>query len=214
MTCNTSAPDLEFHNIHVNGECISKEALAMELQYHPAASAEAAMQQAGNALVIRCLLRQRAEQEGLSPETAGEEAAVSELLKREAPAPEAGEAECRRYFEANRARFVSPPLLELSHILLAAAPDDEAARLTQKALADELLTTLHAAPNQFGALARRHSACPSKTVDGSMGQISKGNTVDEFERAVFALDAGLAPHPIETRYGFHLVLIHPQLRCQ
>lgn len=38
-----------------------------------------------------------------------------------------------------------------------------------------------------------------------MGILQKGATVPEFEKAVFALPKGLAPGPIETRYGVHVV---------
>lgn len=51
----------------------------------------------------------------------------------------------------------------------------------------------------------QHSACPSKTDGGELGILQKGATVPEFEKAVFALPKGLAPSPIESRYGVHIV---------
>ena len=42
---------------------------------------------------------------------------------------------------------------------------------------------------------------------GRLGQLSNGQTVPEFERQVFSLPEGLAPSPIETRYGYHIVRI-------
>jgi peptidyl-prolyl cis-trans isomerase C len=37
--------------------------------------------------------------------------------------------------------------------------------------------------------------------------LSKGNTVEGFERQVLALQAGLCHSSIETRYGFHVVIV-------
>ena len=62
---------------------------------------------------------------------------------------------------------------------------------------------------RFAELARQHSACPSKEQGGALGQISKGQTVPEFERQLFRLPAGLCPQPLESRYGFHLVTVTP-----
>ena len=38
-----------------------------------------------------------------------------------------------------------------------------------------------------------------------LGVLSQGQTVPEFESVVFTMDEGLAPSPVETRYGFHIV---------
>ena len=56
-----------------------------------------------------------------------------------------------------------------------------------------------------------YSACPSKKTGGSLGQLSKGSTVEEFERQVFALQPGLCHSPIETRYGFHIVIVDQKI---
>ena len=72
--------------------------------------------------------------------------------------------------------------------------------------AEELLEALKKGAS-FKKLAKTHSACPSKKDGGSLGQLTPGQTVAEFERQVFPLPEGLAPHPIETRYGYHVVCI-------
>ncbi len=41
---------------------------------------------------------------------------------------------------------------------------------------------------------------------GNLGQITAGQTTPAFERALFALAPGaIAPEPVATRYGFHVV---------
>ena len=60
----------------------------------------------------------------------------------------------------------------------------------------------------FGELARTLSACPSKAEGGDLGQISRGQTVPEFERQLLLGTVGLMAKPIETRYGFHVAKIN------
>ena len=42
---------------------------------------------------------------------------------------------------------------------------------------------------------------------GILGQLSKGSTAEGFARQVLALQAGLCHSPVETRYGFHIVIV-------
>jgi peptidyl-prolyl cis-trans isomerase C len=95
--------------------------------------------------------------------------------------------------------------MEVDHILLAAAKDDLPTREVAKNNAKDIIEQLLADPVKFPALAKEYSACPSKETGGSLGQISKGQTVPEFERQLMNLAQGLAKSPIESRYGFHVV---------
>ena len=74
-------------------------------------------------------------------------------------------------------------------------------------MAVNLIHKLQGGESTFGELAKQFSSCPSKDVDGSLGQLSYGQTVREFERQVFAASEGLMPQPVETRYGYHVVLV-------
>ncbi|HPE59988.1 MAG: peptidylprolyl isomerase [Thiothrix sp.] len=191
--------------IRVGSVVIPEEAIAQELQYHPAETMEAAWQAAATSLVIRELLAQRAASLGV--QAGSEEERTALLLERELPVAEPGEAQCRHYFSNNRQRFQTPALLAVSHILLPAAADDLPQRDAQRELARSLLAQLQDTPDSFAALARQHSACPSAGQGGSLGQLSKGQTVAEFEQVVWSLPAGLCDFPVETRFGFHLVRV-------
>ena len=202
-TASADVPD-----ILVNGVPISADEIAREVQYHPASSPQEGIHKAAEALVIRTLLLQRAKQtvadesDGLS-----EEALITALLEREAPAEYPNGEECQRYFDNHRDSFRSPDLLQISHILIAAAPDDEPALQKARQTAQELLTQLRQAPERFEILAREYSACPSKETGGNLGQISRGQTTPEFEQQVFAMEEGLADKPLESRYGVHVVQV-------
>ena len=192
--------------IQVNGRCIDEDAILREMQYHPAENVAAARRAAAEWLVIRALLLDRAH--ALGVDEADESAAVQAVIDREVDIPEPAEAECRRYYDNNPARFSSPDLVEAAHILLAAAPDDEAQRDRAEAQAGELIDTLSGTPERFGELARAHSACDSKHIDGRLGQLSRGDTVPEMETFLFNLEEGqLSPIPVKTRYGLHVVRV-------
>lgn len=190
--------------IRVNEIEIPPSAVAAEMQYHPAVSAEEAQHAAAEALVVRELLRQEARAQGFGDD----DAAVESLLAEAVSTPESNEESCRRYYENNRKRFRSPELVEAQHILIAAAPDDTAARLQSKATAEALARRAAADPGCFGALAREHSRCPSKSNDGHLGQIGRGSLVPELESYVFAMQAGeTCPVPVPSRYGWHVVRV-------
>lgn len=197
--------------IQVNQATISEQHILAEMQYHPADSQREAMIKAAEALIISELLRQRAAQlelqVGDNNAEASDEDFIEALLAQEVQLPTADEQACQQYFRANAQRFMSSPLLELQHILVAAAPEDEAARITAKQDAEALLIKLQLGQD-FAQLAQTHSACPSKQEGGDLGVISRGQTVPEFERQLLLLPVGLHHQPLESRYGFHIVKVN------
>lgn len=213
-----ASSEQEWPIVSVNGVQIAPEAMAQELQYHPAESREEAVFLAARALVIRELLQQRIRELGVLLEVGAgeneEEAATRLLLEREVKVPECDEATCVRYFESNRGRFHSAPLLAVRHILLECAPDDAEARHVAHSQAEVLLLSLQESPASFADLALKYSACPSKAQGGSLGQVSKGQTVPELERQLFTLAPGLASKPLESRYGWHVICVDQRIEGQ
>ncbi len=196
-------------SIHVNGREISSREINVESAHHqePGADPRHAWRRAAVALTVRELLVQRATCLGLEvpgdPE--GLDGALDALIEREVHIPTADESDCRRWYEGNLETFRSPDLLEVRHILLAAAPQDLDGREAARELAESLIERLRAEPECFAALAATHSRCSSADSGGHLGQISRGQTVPEFEDAVLRMDPGLAARPVESRYGFHVV---------
>jgi len=94
--------------IYVNNTEITDADVYQEMQFHPAASREAAMDDAARALVIRELLRQAALKKGFLTDGADEQAqdsAITKLIEVEVTAPEATGDVCRRYYDQNIDRF-------------------------------------------------------------------------------------------------------------
>jgi peptidyl-prolyl cis-trans isomerase C len=217
-TVATPRRRLQPRTVSVNGVAIPREAIAQEIQNHPAQTQFEAWTAAASALAIRELLLQEARRLDIRAEPVAdgagrretiEEALVRTLVEEQVATPTAGEAECRRYYEQNKRRFRSPDLFEVSHILVAAAPGDVEARAAGRAEAEVLIETLLEAPHRFAELCRQHSRCPSREVDGNLGQIGPGQTVPEFEAALGAMPIGSVHRlPVESRYGFHVVRVN------
>ena len=217
MTCSvhTNIPVGSPVTVSVNGVAIARDAIVREMQHHPADKPIAAWLEAARALVIRELLLQRACRIGLTPAPVAdaegrretdEEALVRALIEHEVTVPEPDDAACRRYYEQNRARFRSPDIYEASHILFAAVPSDREAYAQARADAVAALAELRAHPERFAELARAFSRCPSAGQGGNLGQVTRGQTTPEFERALLALAPGeLCGEPAATRYGFHII---------
>lgn len=174
----------------------------------------AAVDAAGSAspelAAVRELLRQRSVAVGLlaadTIDEAGVSAAIERLLEREVKVPVPTEGECRRYYDAHPDEFRRDELLFARHILFQVAPGVPVSHL--RALAERTLMELRADPDRFFERAQELSNCPSGPFGGNLGQIGRGDTVPEFEAALFAAGAtGILPHLVKTRYGFHIVAV-------
>lgn len=206
--------------VSVNGVEIPHAAISREAQNHPAATPIAAWKAAACALVVRELLLQEARRLDLRPAPAedeqgrretDEEAAIRGLVDSQVVTPEPDEASCRRYYDNNRARFRSPDILECAHILVAARRDQPEAFAAARGRAEALLAQLRDAPHAFEALASAHSDCPSRANGGNLGQVTRGMTTPEFERALLALKEGEISGPVESRYGLHIIRLERRI---
>ena len=201
--------------VRVNGEEITPEEIAREVQNHPAETPGEARTAAIRALVIRELLLQAARKRGLiaapceisdGRRETNEDALVRQLLDEALDLPTPNEQECRRYYEMNIAKFRSQAIWEPAHILLAASPTDPRSREAARRQAARIIDILNKHPDQFAQLARDHSDCPSRDLDGSLGQVSAGQTTPEFEAALYEMEPGtISTQPVETPYGFHVI---------
>ena len=208
-SCNTPS---EVPRILVNGIEITEHSVLAEMQYHPAETKRQSMVKAAEYLIIGELIKQKARQLGvafneMALDTQSEYTLINQLIDIDNSAPRASEEECERFYQQNKSKFTTSPLLEVRHILLAASPNDCEERLRVKDTAEELIQKISNLSSCFGELAQNYSACPSKAMKGNLGQITQGQTVPEFERQLFTAKVGLVQYPIETRYGFHIVSV-------
>jgi peptidyl-prolyl cis-trans isomerase C len=82
-----------------------------------------------------------------------------------------------------------------SHILV--KTEDEATRILKRIADGE----------DFVAVAKRFSSCPSRKNGGDLGWFGKGMMAPEFEQAAFAADAGKVVGPVKTQFGYHVIKV-------
>ena len=62
----------------------------------------------------------------------------------------------------------------------------------------------------FEALAKRFSKCPSGKKGGNLGWSGKGDMVREFDEACFHGKKSDVIGPVKTEFGYHVILIKDQ----
>jgi peptidyl-prolyl cis-trans isomerase C len=188
--------------ISVNGVTISEAAIGREMQFHRAGSREEAARLAATALVLRELLGQRARDREVAG--ADEEQRIANLMALDIRVPEPTTEEVARYYRRNSLRFMTAPLYEAAHIFFPAHAGDEDARHEARVKAEAVLAEAVARPKRFTELAKAHSACSSRDQGGSLGQVSKGDTNVELERAMATVGEGSITF-VASRHGFHVL---------
>jgi hypothetical protein len=67
---------------------------------------------------------------------------------------------------------------------------------------------LEATEKAFGELAEKLSDCPSRTSGGELGWFPRiGRMVENFAAAAFGLEPGQLSAPVETQFGYHVLLV-------
>lgn len=57
----------------------------------------------------------------------------------------------------------------------------------------------------FAAIAKVHSKCPSGQQGGDLGEFGPGQMVKEFDEVVFTGEVGKVLGPVKTQFGYHLI---------
>jgi peptidyl-prolyl cis-trans isomerase C len=117
------------------------------------------------------------------------------------------EEEVRLFYDTHPDLFHQKDEVRASHILIRTTPgiDD-----SEKKEAREKLETIRERLEEgedFSALAKEFSQCPSAAKGGDLGFFGKGKMVKAFEQAAFALDVGELSGIVETDFGFHLIKV-------
>lgn len=105
------------------------------------------------------------------------------------------EAELENYYDTHQTSFMSKASARGSHILVKTL---EEAKSIRKEIEKGL---------DFKEAAKQYSICPSKDVGGDLGTFTRGQMVPEFEQVAFALKPGIVSPPVETQFGYHLILL-------
>ncbi|WP_170761102.1 peptidylprolyl isomerase [Ruegeria lacuscaerulensis] len=66
----------------------------------------------------------------------------------------------------------------------------------------------------FAELAKEKSTGPSGPNGGALGWFGKGQMVPEFENAVLGLEKGQVSDPVQTQFGWHVVILNDTRKAQ
>lgn len=118
---------------------------------------------------------------------------------------EISQEEIKEYFEKNRKNYDKEEVANINIIELEVELSENSKAEKYKK-AQQILGRLKDGDN-FAQLAMRYSDCPSSSQGGNLGWFSRGQMVEEFEKAVFSGEIGLYPEVVETQFGYHIIRI-------
>lgn len=107
-------------------------------------------------------------------------------------------ADARKYFDAHRKEFDSPPGVHLAEILISTEKHSphEAEELAKKALAEIQNGT------RFSDVAKKYSDAPSAKEGGDVGFFKAGTIAPAISSAIANVDAGEVSPIVKTKYGY------------
>ncbi len=111
----------------------------------------------------------------------------------------------KKFYEENKDSIaIVPGRIKLAHILLAIRPSEDSLRKGFQRAIEIYQLLMNGA--DFATVAQEFSDDENSRKNGGMlGRIKKGETLEEFERAIFALKPGIISQPFPTRFGYHIV---------
>jgi len=191
----------------VNGRKISKELLDKVLEQAPqgVGTDDPESRKAVLSKMVEIeLVAQEAEKQGLSDDPMfklnmemlrKQQLYVTLMKKVVVDAVKTTPEDVKAAYEADKAKYVSGEEVQASHILV--DTEDDAKKIKERLDKGE----------DFAAVAKDKSKCPSASRGGDLGFFGKGKMVPEFEKAAFALKEGEISAPVKTQFGWHLIKI-------
>ena len=114
----------------------------------------------------------------------------------------------KAYYDKNPQMFKQPEQIKASHILIKVdAKADEAKKVEARKKIEEVQQKLKDG-GDFAALAKEYSEGPSSTKGGDLGYFRRGQMVKPFEDAALALKPNEVSDVVETRFGYHLIIVY------
>lgn len=112
------------------------------------------------------------------------------------------EAEAKAFYEQNKTQYSVPESVHLHHILVKS--DKEAKDVLARIKKGE----------KFPDLASQVSICPSKAKGGNLDWLPRGSLVKEIEDVAFTMKNGEITGPVQTKFGYHVLLLEDKKPAQ
>ena len=121
--------------------------------------------------------------------------------------------EVLRFYQQHKDRFMLPPEVRISQILIALNPGSELLAVREKA---QQVFALLKKGERFEELAARYSDGPEGRRGGSLGYIRPGDMLPQIQKAIEQLAPGSVTEPLASPIGMHIIRIDdrkpPQFR--
>ncbi len=121
--------------------------------------------------------------------------------------------EVRRFYQQHQDRFMLPPEVRISQILIALGPGNELLEVREKA---QHVHALLKKGGHFEELAAQYSDGPEGRRGGSLGYIKPGDMLPQIQKAIEQMDKGAVTDPIASPVGMHIIRVDdrkpPQFR--
>jgi len=118
------------------------------------------------------------------------------------------EQKLKEFFEENKSVY-SGTEVKASHILVDTQEcETEEELLEAEEEINKIKTEVDKGKKDFAALAEEYSDCPSAKKGGDLGFFKrKGQMIEPFAAAAFALNIGETSEPLKTQYGYHIIKV-------
>lgn len=136
------------------------------------------------------------------------EMAIQQFVEKEvAQKVTVSEEEVKAYYDGHPDSFKQPEQVQASHILIKVDPQMDKSQKAEARKKLEGVKQRLQKGEDFAALAKEFSQCPSSSKGGDLGYFRRGQMVKPFEEAAFALKPGEVSDIVETRFGYHLIKV-------
>lgn len=134
--------------------------------------------------------------------------AIQRLIEEEIVANVAiSDSEIETYYKSNPDLFKQPEQVRASHILIGVKSDANESEKAEARKKIESVVSRLKQGDDFSALAKEFSSCPSNAKGGDLGFFGRGQMVKPFEDAAFSLKPGESSDVVETRFGYHVIKV-------
>ena len=126
------------------------------------------------------------------------------------------EADAKKYYDDNPARFEKPEMVRASHILLTTRDAGTNTELSDEKKAakhkqmEDILKRARAGEN-FTNLVKEYSEDPGSKDKGGEYTFARGQMVPEFEAAAFSLSSNQVSDIVTSSYGYHIIKLSEKM---
>src|SRR5260370_23096101 len=126
------------------------------------------------------------------------------------------DADVKKFYDDNPAKFEQPEMVRASHILLGTKDQSSGTDLSddqKKAKRKQIDDILKRARDgeDFAKLAKEYSEDPGSKDKGGEYTFPRGQMVPEFEAAAFSLKTNQVSDVVTTQFGYHIIKLSEKL---